>query len=527
MAGDSSNSSSSLVQHLTPRLRKLLKAAEDCQLRHVKKYLEAGGPPDTFVETTCQSGDKWVPLVFKAIQFNHFPEHKGSLKLLVDAKANIEYDVNGSTPLMCACQMPDADALSVLLKGGADPCQQIPGTGLTALYAAAASGSVAKCKLLLEADKRTLVLCNALDQSAMFPAVSRGHLPVVTLLHKEFGASLDVHDSTGDTLVHIAAANPASLYVLAYLLRHGIGVNALNKKGGTALFYAAQIGNSAAAQMLLQHGADLTVETNEKDTALVVAIRQNNPAVVEVLLDNGVQLEARYIDNNSALTLAALYGSVEVANLLLQRGADVHAVNSEGLSALHLAVCNNVPELIPLLLQHGADVNARNETGVTPFMLALIRKRDKQIIQLLLDAGADLTTTTVKDETLLHGIDDIALDVLQLLLEQDIMRAVVNDVAPNCECCGKITAIMSCTQPAHWKLLVTAGADVHKTTDTGNTALHVAVKHKHPVPILCLLIKAGVDLSAVNDLGMTAAELAAQCGNHLAAALLLRSELGP
>jgi ankyrin repeat protein len=64
-------------------------------------------------------------------------------------------------------------------------------------------------------------------------------------------------------------------------------------------------------------------------------------------------------------------------------------------------------------------------------------------------------------------------------------------------------------------------------TDTGNTALHVAVKHKHPAPILCLLIKAGVDLSAVNDLGITAAELASQCGNNLAAALLIRSETGP
>jgi ankyrin repeat protein len=103
----------------------------------------------------------------------------------------------------------------------------------------------------------------------------------------------------------------------------------------------------------------------------------------------------------------------------------------------------------------------------------------------------------------------------------------MNDLAPMCDCCGNRTALMSCKQPAQLNLLLAAGADVHKTTDTGNTALHVAAKHKHTAPILCLLIKAGVNLSAVNSAGVTAAELAVQCGNELAAALLKRAATGP
>jgi ankyrin repeat protein len=114
-----------------------------------------------------------------------------------------------------------------------------------------------------------------------------------------------------------------------------------------------------------------------------------------------------------------------------------------------------------------------------------------------------------------------------MLLEQDGVKAIIDDVGTGCHCCGEVTAVMTCRQPAQLKLLLAAGADVHKTTDAGNAALHVAVRHKHLAPILCLLIKADVDLFAVNKMRLTAGELAVVCGNNLAAALLKRSETGP
>jgi ankyrin repeat protein len=82
---------------------------------------------------------------------------------------------------------------------------------------------------------------------------------------------------------------------------------------------------------------------------------------------------------------------------------------------------------------------------------------------------------------------------------------------------------MKCAQPVHLKLLLAAGADVHKTTNRGNTALHVAAVHKFAAPVICLLIKAGVDLHALNSAGKTAAQVAADSGNTLAAALLTRA----
>jgi ankyrin repeat protein len=86
---------------------------------------------------------------------------------------------------------------------------------------------------------------------------------------------------------------------------------------------------------------------------------------------------------------------------------------------------------------------------------------------------------------------------------------------------------MWCKQPALVKLLLAAGVDVHTTTNTGSTCLHVHAAHGCPASVVCLLIKAGVDLQALNSRGKTAAQVAAGCGNILIAALLTRAADGP
>jgi ankyrin repeat protein len=73
------------------------------------------------------------------------------------------------------------------------------------------------------------------------------------------------------------------------------------------------------------------------------------------------------------------------------------------------------------------------------------------------------------------------------------------------------------------KPLLAAGADVHVSTDKGDTCLHAAAKHKWSVPMICLLIKAGVNLHAVNSRGKTAAQLARDRGYTLIEQLLNRA----
>eukprot|EP00953_Heterococcus_sp_UTEX-ZZ885_P019949 11143-Heterococcus_DN1.PRE.2 len=100
---------------------------------------------------------------------------------------------------------------------------------------------------------------------------------------------------------------------------------------------------------------------------------------------------------------------------------------------------------------------------------------------------------------------------------------LINSTAAACRCRGGATPLMWCQHPTHVKLLLAAGADVHVTTDTGNTCLPVAAAHKRPASVVCLLIKAGLSLQAVNSEGKTAAQVATDSGNALTAALLVRA----
>jgi uncharacterized protein len=169
-------------------------------------------------------------------------------------------------------------------------------------------------------------------------------------------------------------------------------------------------------------------------------------------------------------------------------------------------------------------VNALDDRGCLPLTIAAVVS-SAEFVKLLLDAGADTTMLHPLGGTvLLAAVNNTERpEVLQLLLEQSSASAMIDNVIVECECCGPRTAITMCEQPAHLKLLLAAGADVHTTTDRGNTALHVAAVHKFAAPVLCLLIKAGVDLHAENNDGKTAAQVAAESGNTLAAALLMRA----
>jgi uncharacterized protein len=157
---------------------------------------------------------------------------------------------------------------------------------------------------------------------------------------------------------------------------------------------------------------------------------------------------------------------------------EANARSAAGEPVLHFAVANDHTEVAAVLLRHGAAVDGCADGGRTALNVAAACA-STQCVQLLLDAGADISAQCLEGETMLHAtVQSNRPEVLQLLLEQSSTAAMIDNLAVDCECCGPRTAITMCEQPAHLKLLLAAGADVHVTTETGNTALHVAAVHK-------------------------------------------------
>lgn len=75
---------------------------------------------------------------------------------------------------------------------------------------------------------------------------------------------------------------------------------------------------------------------------------------------------------------------------------DINKQTIDGSSYLHCAVEANLLSMVELLLDMGADINIQDVYGKTPVMLALGRDRTegKQIVQYLLDRGADASIPT-------------------------------------------------------------------------------------------------------------------------------------
>jgi ankyrin repeat protein len=393
------------------------------------------------------------------------------------------------TPLMAACTiMCCTEPVRMLLAHGADPALQTS-TGIAALHLAATAGRADVCKMLLEVNgcEPDVRNCNGITPLAR--AVYKGHVRVVELLH-QWGADLRFEHPNGETLLHVVAAI-GQRPLLEYLVHNGLDVNAAAYNAVNPVSVAVKHGNTEAVRAL-EHGASTYIADKYGYNLLMVAVEAGQTSLVELLLNRvGMQ-------SNQAV--------------------DVLATNADDGTALHVAASRDRAEAAVLLLQHGAAVNAPAVNGSTPVLVAAAYS-GAELVQLLLDAGAELTVDTlhVAATNIEHP------EALQLLLEHRGAGAMIDNVTKQCSCCGPRTAVMMCEQPAHLRLLLAAGADVHKTTSRGNTALHVAAVHKFAAPVLCLLIKAGVDLHAVNSASKTAAQVAADSGNILAAALLTRA----
>ena len=88
--------------------------------------------------------------------------------------------------------------------------------------------------------------------------------------------------------------------------------------------------------------------------------------------------------------------------LLLTHGADIEARDEHGRTPLLLAV--NQPSasraMVAFLIRYRAQLDARSFNGETPLSAALMR--DREIIKMLLDGGADVNFSDRSGRTPLH-----------------------------------------------------------------------------------------------------------------------------
>ena len=205
---------------------------------------------------------------------------------------------------------------------------------------------------------------------------------------------------------------------------------------------------------------------------------------------NGVARGVQHFgEGTTPLHVAAWLDRGEYARVLIdEAGADVNPIGGEGRTPLMLAVERRHPvEIVEDLLERGADGSIATDEGDTPIAYAARVGRSDVVRALAAGAAANVLHKIVRDRL---GVE--------LLTTYTTGGADADRVAPDNTGFGKGNAALHI---AAWlnradyarALIDEGGADVDLRNDDGHTPLSLAVAQGHPVEILRDLLERGAD----------------------------------
>jgi hypothetical protein len=376
---------------------------------------------------------------------------------LLDAGADVTLSNNyGASPMTLASEVADTEILRLLLDAGAD-VDSPNAEGQTALMTVARTGNVAAARLLLEHGATVDARESWGGQTALMWASARRHPEMMELLLAN-SAEIDARSTTRDYQRHVQAeGRPKSL----------------DTGGFTPLLYAARENCAACIDVLLANGAEINLPDPDGVSPLLLAIMNANWDIARQLIDAGADVNQWDIYGEAPLfTAIGLYTRVNGGR------ASIDPLNETEGSAI-----------VQMLLDHGANPNMQlffrpanvrgstNTRGSTPLIRAA-NNGDQEMVELLLEYGADPTIYMADRQTPIHAV------LAGRSSEEQALELI--------------------------RIFYTAGTDIdvvalvnHREEIRGGTALHYAVRKRYK-DVIRELASYGIDLNAVDQDGLSA-----------------------
>jgi ankyrin repeat protein len=270
----------------------------------------------------------------------------------------------------------------------------------------------------------------------------------------------------------VFAARQGDIESAKVLLEHGADVNQQTEGGWTALLTAVQNRYYALAAFLLEHGADPRLQNKGGWSPLYIATDNRNieggdyPTrkpdrdhleIIKLLIEHGADVNARMRSSTETRTIfthqwlyeegatpflrAAQSSDVVLMRLLLEHGADPTLNTEDGTTPLMVASGIGWVEgvtyewskaanldAVTLLLDLGLDVNAQNSEGRSALMGAAHKGRN-EIVQLLVDRGADLDARDIGSRDTIHklaGVSWRAIDYADGLVRVGVQSSIAH-----------------------------------------------------------------------------------------------------
>lgn len=174
----------------------------------------------------------------------------------------------------------------------------------------------------------------------------------------------------GETCLHVAAALEKPNEIRS-LLRHGVDVNDIDRKGDTALHVAVAENRTKCVETLFHEAPtkiDLSILNDNGYTALHLAIKQSNLTLLKMIKDKAGTAYVKLFETvetkhgNNALHIAVETGAGDIVKFILEnRCVDVNATNLSGHTALLLARAIKNTEIVQVLMDHNAEANSEED----------------------------------------------------------------------------------------------------------------------------------------------------------------------
>jgi len=221
------------------------------------------------------------------------------------------------------------------------------------------------------------------------------------LFARLLAAGVDADSGCGAGTVLEAAVESDELRWVERVL--AAGGNAANPKWRSPLSTAVQRGKPEIVRRLLRAGAEPHGRVSEpRERPIVLAAQIGRPDLVVVLLDHG---GAEAPDGGRALALGDFGRGVcqqEVLRALVD-GVEIESHDDRGRTGLIAAVVECDPEVLDWLLDAGADVDATSDDRRTALMWAAGQPlRGEEKLRLLIERGASLELQDTQGRTALH-----------------------------------------------------------------------------------------------------------------------------
>ena len=431
------------------------------------------------------SGDEGFTALHWAGQKNH-PE---VVQVLIDAGADFEAkEEEGRSPLHKACNSGHLDIVKLLVRSGAG-VRATDNKGVTCLIGASYLGHTETVRYLVGLKEVDINHVDSTGCTALRHAAVRNHADAVEVLI-DAGADIEVKDEEGRSPLLVSNCL-GHLDIAIMLVKAGADVCVTDNKGRTCFALASYYGHTETVRYLAGlKEVDLEHADSTGRTALSHAVVANHADVVEVLIDAGADIETRGNHDRTPLLVASQCGNLQVVKVLVKAGADVCVTHDNGDTCLAVAAANGHSETVrTLLCLPEVDVNHSNNRGFTSLHRAVLKKHS-DVVQLLIDAGADIEVKRDRISPLRCACDVGELDIVKMLVEAGVDVCEVDNKGNTCLI---IAAHFGHTETVRY-LVGLPEVDVNHRNVSGLTALQHASHKQHADVVQILFCASGKDI---------------------------------